>query len=234
MHTCHIVALIVWIMYKHQIRSMLFKIIIPIPGHRDIVRILIAFVVLFFKASVRISVIVRNGNYISIAVRIFLRGLPDALQRIPHGCFIWKEHSLRPYFNIVFNTVLNLNQGPVQILICFSGIYLFTLAKLFIELIDGLAVSLQQCDGHETFPFCLLDRLAQIDCALLALAQKIHGSVLFSRFYGHPDPIMYSIKQPDQLFCLFFLRFFHWFSFELHYYIIINIYFRTIGISTGT
>ena len=142
MHAGHMIALIVRIVNIDFIRPARFQIICIITGDRHIRRILVSLIVLFPKTPIRVLIKIRNGNHIGIAVRIGIRCLPDALQGIPHGCFIGKKHD---FFSVLRQIILDAIFQPRQLLLNFFWHFP---ARIFIRqalthLINVLAVFLE-------------------------------------------------------------------------------------------
>ncbi len=146
MYAGNVVIFIIRIMYKYQIRPAAVKIIICIPGHRYIVRILVSLIMHPAETSVRIPVIVGNRNHVSVAVFIRLRRFPHTFQRIPHRRLIRQKYRFQPCLHPL-HAVRHLSAEPAHVLTdCFrphSSLWCQRLRQLAIQYKHQLTVFFQ-------------------------------------------------------------------------------------------
>ena len=107
---------------------------------RHIRRQIVPFIVVCTKRPVRIPVIIRDRDHIGVTCRVCIRSLPYTFQGIPHGCLIGKEHHLQTYFYVIPDTVLDLDQQPVQPFMHIVCLPILSPIKLPVDLVDQFAI----------------------------------------------------------------------------------------------
>ncbi len=208
-NTRDIIVFIIRIVNKNHIWSAFFKIILSEIRNTNIIRILVPFIMHLSETTVAILVIVRNRNDIRITVRILVRSLPHTFQRIPHRGFIWQEHNLHAFWDIMLHTVLHLNQQLTQCLTHLIHMHRGILGNLIINLIRQFTIIFNQRNRNKILAFYRLNNPAQLNGALLTLRQQVQRRSVIMRLYSLPNPIMRPPQQFKEIFCLLFLRFRH-------------------------
>ena len=158
-------------MYVYHIRSARLEIVILIPNHWHVLRILPALIMQLPEAPIGILVIIGNGNHIGITVRILIRSLPDALQAVPHGSLVRQEHHLCPNPDIVLHAALNLEKHLPQALIYFADSNRLPFLQFPVNPIDLLTVGLQQGNRGKALPFRCFNQVSQRNGSVLAVRQ---------------------------------------------------------------
>ena len=200
-------------MYEYHVRPALLEVVILIPDHRHILRILASLIVLLPEASVRILVIIRNGNYIGVAFRVLIRCFPYALQGIPHGCLVRQKHYFPPHLDIMSKAVDDTDMSLAQCLVCLvgpdRGCPLHFCPKALMNSVDQFAVALQERDRSRPISLCVFNQVAQGDGSVLAVGQQRHcgRDILF--FDGISDFLVGLSQQFHEFLSLLFLGYSH-------------------------
>ena len=106
---CNIIALIIWIMDKNNIRMHFFQGIYLVICNRYILWKLISFIMNLYLIVPLIHIIIRYRHYYYMAVFISHSCSVNTVKRVPHRCLVWQENNfIRTVLYVFFHTFFYL------------------------------------------------------------------------------------------------------------------------------
>ena len=142
--------------------------------YRNILRIQISFIKKFLKITFLIQRIIRNRNHICFTLRICIHRFPNALQRIPHRCLIWKEYHLFLIWKFILERSLNMFHLLLNLLYRIS---LLGCSDTFIHMKQTFTKHFQFLNRLCFKPLQRLNSGSQSNCKILHIRQQFHQHI---------------------------------------------------------